>query len=428
MEWDDYFYSGTNVLRNKVSIKNQRKLNQFEKSVTQIRDDELSTNPVQGHFDFEHLKNIHKHLFQDVYDWAGEIRDVNMGKGKFFTNPNEIEKQAQSIFNNLKEKNYLKNLNQDDFIKEVTKVFSEINSLHPFREGNGRAQRIFIKQLAEKADHKLDFSSITKERMLQASIESHENNPSKMERIFDEIISPEKVALANRFNDFLKQEKGLDSWNDLYISVAKEGQEYDGTFVGSDTHSFTMMLPNENSIVIGDKCCLKKDLKSGDHLKIKIPEKEQNLSINLEQSYQKLLSDMVDKKNIQLENLENRIQALIKRQTSKIQQIKRDQPGFFSMKNSKKSYQETFSKQQSRLVTLNDRLDVIKEIKESMALHSTKIEKLAGDKLRYQKPTLVKKWESMRAEQRLAREDLRKKEQKRKHEQKVRSKTKSIKR
>ena len=79
-----YCYPNTDVLINKLGIKNAKELYEAEKRITSIEIQELSRNPLKGNFDFDHLKSIHKHIFQDIYEWAGEIRTVEIGKGNLF--------------------------------------------------------------------------------------------------------------------------------------------------------------------------------------------------------------------------------------------------------------------------------------------------------------------------------------------------------
>ncbi|NLW10250.1 MAG: hypothetical protein GX036_10425 [Firmicutes bacterium] len=96
---------------------------------------------------------------------------------------------AEVIFRCLKEENYLKNLDPDNFSKKTDYYFSAINELHPFREGNGRAQREFIRQLALNAGYILDFSEVTAREMLEASIKSH-YGLNGFERLIKQICRP----------------------------------------------------------------------------------------------------------------------------------------------------------------------------------------------------------------------------------------------
>ena len=142
---DIYCYSGTSVLRNKLDLTDQQKLDQFEGEITTLRLVELQENPIAGQFDLAHLKKLHFHIFQDIYDWAGELRTVDISReNSRFAHAQFIESAAKSLFNKLQQEHFLKGLTIDQFALRAAHYLSEINVLHPFREGNGRAQRAFI--------------------------------------------------------------------------------------------------------------------------------------------------------------------------------------------------------------------------------------------------------------------------------------------
>lgn len=131
-----YCYPDTDVLINKLDIRDLDKLHIFERKLTMLRLLELLDKPINGKFDLKHLQAIHAYIFQDVYDWAGKIRTVDIAKGNMFCNVRFISCQADVIFSGLKEEHYLAGLDEGMFIKRLAYYFSEINALHPFREGN----------------------------------------------------------------------------------------------------------------------------------------------------------------------------------------------------------------------------------------------------------------------------------------------------
>lgn len=146
---DTYCYPGTDVLRNKAEITNAEDLDTYEGELSTLRSIEILENPITGQFDLAHLQQIHWALFQDVYDWAGKIRTVDISRGNSrFANVRFIESAANDIFNKLERENLLKGLDVSSLSKRLAHYLSEINTLHPFREGNGRVQRIFISQLS----------------------------------------------------------------------------------------------------------------------------------------------------------------------------------------------------------------------------------------------------------------------------------------
>lgn len=186
-----YCYPGTNVLKNKLGIQEQERLRTFERKLTMLRLLDLVDKPINGMFDLKHLQAIHKYIFQDIYDWAGEIRKVDIAKENMFCNVLFIERQADEIFRKLRKEKYLADLKQEELAKRLAYFFSEINALHPFREGNGRSQREFIRCLAKKNGYIISFANISEKDMLKASRDSFLCNYLAMEKIFKECLRKE---------------------------------------------------------------------------------------------------------------------------------------------------------------------------------------------------------------------------------------------
>ena len=166
---DTYCYPGTDVLRNKAEITNAEDLDAYEGELSTLRSIEILENPIAGQFDLAHLQRIHSTLFQDVYDWAGKIRTVDISRGNSrFANVRFIESAANDIFNKLARENWLRGLDAHFLSKRLAHYLSEINARHPFREGNGRVQRIFISQLSQSAGYQLDYSDLEQEQIYRA--------------------------------------------------------------------------------------------------------------------------------------------------------------------------------------------------------------------------------------------------------------------
>ena len=150
-------------------------LRDFEYEQTKLRIEELREKPIAGKFDLEHLKAIHAHVFQDVYEWAGttrgddltlegqrETQPVQLIKGQtYFEEGPKVNTKLDSVFEKLAEQDQLRGLSREDFSRQAADVMSDLNQVHPFREGNGRTQREFMTQLAEQAGHPLQFEGVT---------------------------------------------------------------------------------------------------------------------------------------------------------------------------------------------------------------------------------------------------------------------------
>lgn len=170
-EWDEYYcYPHSQVLRNKLNITDVKELYEAEREITSLKIAKVLNQKIKGNFDFAHLREIHYFLFCDIYEWAGEIRTVNISKGNQFCRCDYIEPQMNKLLAKLKEENYLKGYSKEQIAQRLAYYLGEINVIHPFREGNGRAQRLFIEHLAYSLGYDLDLNLITKEEMLEASV------------------------------------------------------------------------------------------------------------------------------------------------------------------------------------------------------------------------------------------------------------------
>ncbi len=160
---DPYVDPQSGILKNKFGLTDQASLDRAEADAVAVRSILLQGNPLKGDFDSQHLKQIHQYLFQDVYEWAGQFRTIPMAKADYvaggrltrFTRPELIEQEATELFEKLAQDGYLKGLPRRDFAWKIAALFSEINRIHPFREGNGRAQRQFVRQLSNTVGYKL---------------------------------------------------------------------------------------------------------------------------------------------------------------------------------------------------------------------------------------------------------------------------------
>jgi len=189
---DPYLDKDTGVLRNLLGIKDQAGLDKAESSLSFLRANELREQPVKGKFDLAHLQEIHRRLFSDVYDWAGQIRQVEIQKGNTaFARQMAIESAARQLFGQLAKERHLQGLDTELFSVRAGYYLGEINVLHPFREGNGRAQREFIGQLAQAAGHRIDWSGINQEDMTRASIAAYNGDSSALASLI-------RTGMANR--------------------------------------------------------------------------------------------------------------------------------------------------------------------------------------------------------------------------------------
>lgn len=184
-----YCYDGTDVLINKFDITDQSLLDKIEADITRKNIALLNMRPITGKFDLKHLQNIHKAIFKDIYPFAGQIRSESISKGNtMFAMPQYINQCSEDLFKKLKKDNLLKEkLDVNEFSQKIAYYMSEINIIHPFREGNGRATREFIRTLGIKCGYSIQWSRITKNELITASIRSV-TNPDLMEQLIRKSI------------------------------------------------------------------------------------------------------------------------------------------------------------------------------------------------------------------------------------------------
>jgi len=182
-------YPGTAVLINKLDIRDEKTLNDVEALATYINAAKLEHTPIDGAFDFDHYKAIHRFLFSDLYDWAGKVRTVNITKkGTCFVAADEIEKQAGLIFDRVAERNYFKGLSHERFVEEIVDFYCVTNTLHPFREGNGRTQRVFLTQLIRNAGYNINFADVDTDLLMIATIQAAQGVTDLLYRVLSDAI------------------------------------------------------------------------------------------------------------------------------------------------------------------------------------------------------------------------------------------------
>jgi cell filamentation protein len=189
---DPYVYPGTSVLRNLRDLRDTGILSEFEAEATARRLRQLEHKPLLGIFDSRHLKTIHHHIFQDVYEWAGDFRTVSISKsGDPFAFPQHIVSSVHKTCQELRRERHLTDSDREHFANRGAYYLGEINAIHPFREGNGRTQREFIRELALQNGLMIDWTQISQEEMIEASRRSLRIDNAGLEQVL-------RKALATR--------------------------------------------------------------------------------------------------------------------------------------------------------------------------------------------------------------------------------------
>lgn len=194
---EDTVYMENGVFKNKLALHTATQVETAEKEFSAIRAQNLLLQPVTGQFDLEHLQAIHRELFCDIYDWAGELRRVDISKGRSrFAHFAFIEREGRKLLADLAAENFLQGADNLRFAERAAYYLGELNVLHPFREGNGRTLRLFITQLALKNGRQIHWQHISAEQMIEASIQAYHGNHRLLTRLILDNLDETSVQAA----------------------------------------------------------------------------------------------------------------------------------------------------------------------------------------------------------------------------------------
>jgi cell filamentation protein len=185
MPEDPYSDPVTGVLYNKLGLGTAAGLEAAEREITHAALILVDESPVSPSYDLPHLQEIHKRIFGDIYEWAGQIRTVAITKGAMFCLPQYIDSSAAVIFGELRDEDCLRGLSRDAIVGRLAHYLGEVNALHPFREGNGRAQRAFFGQLARDAGFTLAWQHLAPARNVEASAAIMRGDPEPMQEMLN---------------------------------------------------------------------------------------------------------------------------------------------------------------------------------------------------------------------------------------------------
>ena len=195
---DPYLYEDSQVLRNKLNIKDQDKLDEAEADYVVYRLKDLAMNPMPGEYNTEHLLKMHHYIFQDLYDWAGEPRviaiykeeDVLGGMSVEYSDPFDITKDTHFILSDMRKKAW-KNMTREQAATEFCDSLARLWKVHPFREGNTRTTITFCCQYADEIGLNMNREIFEKNSRYNAYFADGSNFSKKeyLERIVYDAIS-----------------------------------------------------------------------------------------------------------------------------------------------------------------------------------------------------------------------------------------------
>ena len=193
----DNCYEGTTCLVNKLGIRDEKKLSEIEAGITFAKAVMLEETPIDDDFGFEHFKKIHEFLLCDLYEWAGQVRTVDISKKRTkFLDAASIESIGTKCFAKVKD-GYFENLSFDEFVKRIAEFYNDVNYIHPFREGNGRTQRIYFTQLIRHYGYDINFADVDTDELMIATIQASSGVIDFLVEFFENsIIIPDSQTLT----------------------------------------------------------------------------------------------------------------------------------------------------------------------------------------------------------------------------------------
>ncbi len=278
---DPFLQSDGETLKNRLGIRDDPEaLAAMERELVSCRAETLREN-VAGDFDTAHLRAIHHHLFQDIFEWAGTMRsDRIILEGEAFDVPACIPEFAKGSSQFLPSRFVARGMAEIERRAQMPDLFSPdpvafsvaaaallgaLNHVHPFREGNGRAQRAFVEQLAHRAGHDLDYMGVTAERMVEACIDAEQGDDLALEGILLESLLPARVGLRLHVVEALEK-AGVDAQG-FWIETAVRGRRIAGTLLPSAKTHVTIVT-DENRLIALAPDALPAKFKAGDHVNL----------------------------------------------------------------------------------------------------------------------------------------------------------------
>ena len=197
---DPYCYPGTSVLKNKQDLRDAQGALEIEREFSLLRRRELEVKPVRGNFDLDHLQEIHRRLYQDVWLWAGQLRTVEITKGdSSFLQMQFFLSAGEDLIKFLRSTELLTNpdIADESFIAQASDLLEKVNYIHPFREGNGRTQRTYLDQIAGLSGRTFAWRNISKLDNERTSIRAFKKGSGEPFRILlEQALEPPMDGLS----------------------------------------------------------------------------------------------------------------------------------------------------------------------------------------------------------------------------------------
>ena len=191
---DPYCYEGSDVLVNKLGITDAVELGAEEDRIFGLKVPRVGF--ALPPYDLDYLRDMHRTLFADIYEWAGEIRIVDISKGDTrFCNCNRIVAETGKLFRQLEESNYYMDDSRDTLVENAAELYVELNMVRPFRGGNERVQRILFDHIFVNCGYRFSLDAVTRDAWVQANVAGNAGDCEPMKGIFDSGLGKKRLAI-----------------------------------------------------------------------------------------------------------------------------------------------------------------------------------------------------------------------------------------
>ena len=197
----DFTIPGTGVLRNKLGITDSAALLKATTDSTVLRLAELHASPIRGGFDSAHLQAIHHHLYQDLYDWAGELRSIDAHN----VPASQVEKSLNSVLDRLSRENHLKGLSAEEWAGSASAYLYDLGTIQPFLAGNEVALQEFAVELARKNNLSLQWNATPSIASDSMALLSQAEQSANLRRLIMLAMDTDPVAQYSNRSHVLEQ-------------------------------------------------------------------------------------------------------------------------------------------------------------------------------------------------------------------------------
>jgi cell filamentation protein len=279
---DPYFIVGTSTLRNKLGITDPHELAAAEAEFTAARLFELREHALEGRYDSAHVQAFHQHIFDDVYDWAGQFRTTYLAKRdsvtgylSCFTEPENLEKASEAACKRMALSQGRNASDRASFALLLAEGYADLIDVHPFRDGNGRTIRAFLTQFAREVGYDLSFDFIGRERWTRASVEAHTGQRAAIHRLFIEATDPVAIERFQSIAPALAEKSRDGSFNldEQYIAVPSPGQEVSG-IIALLNDEVALIISSEGRLELASTAAFERFPIIGDEVRYREPQRE----------------------------------------------------------------------------------------------------------------------------------------------------------